>query len=227
MSRFRYITRRVAAGVTALVLATGFVDAGHLAADVAFHNASDQEKSIEQLLATATGDSRILRCVAPEHMPLAELKVDVDGASDVAAGMAGYGVPVIWLSTDSCNRISEYLRHPIVKKTNPGEGIPSLLGVSGLEILAHEDRHTRGTMNEAGADCEALQLVGDLAIAAGTPPDLRDEVTFWTGVWLQDTQAPPYMLDGVCVPGSDYDLHQRYAFPWPPERPKTLLSVGA
>ena len=80
---------------------------------------------------------------------------------------------------------------------------PSLDQVIAVHVLTHETMHMVGIMNEARAECAAVQRDADMAEELGASPAQAQELArrYWAEVY-------PRMPDGYvggCGPGGEYD----------------------
>lgn len=103
-----------------------------------------------------------------------------------------------------CKHLAAYL--------GGGQAHPSRDEVIAVHILSHESRHMAGTMNEAAADCEAMQRDAWTASLLGASPEEAQRLArfYWRVVY-------PNMPDGYrspeCAPGQPMD-ERRPAAPW-------------
>lgn len=82
----------------------------------------------------------------------------------------------------------------------------TLAGVSGIVTLAHEAWHLRGVVNEAQAQCYAVQSTEGVARALGVPA--ADAHLIAARVALDDARAPLGEYHSPqCRPGGELDLH--------------------
>lgn len=97
-----------------------------------------------------------------------------------------------------CRRLADYLRS--------GRDNPSRDEVVAVHVLSHEARHLAGTMDEARAECEAMQRDARTAQLLGADAVQAQALarTYWQLVY-------PQMGDGYrsgdCAPGGALDEH--------------------
>ena len=221
------------------VLATaGLLTAGVLVADVSAGQAGDmlrpataQEQMIEAGIPRAfNGIERAVRCLSPDELrnrrdPFTRLFANQPAE---LGGVTRMGSHLIWLSGQTCDRLSNLAQYPPQTPRQVAESGNALLGA---ETLGHEAAHTGlpdmpgltrlfGTLSEPAADCVAAQVTADVAIAFGANPALRAYMTEfivelkrsaqqavsreYTGA--EAAQRAQYGLGASCTQGSAYDL---------------------
>lgn len=100
------------------------------------------------------------------------------------------------ISHETCNDLSAWLGSD---RRDPG-----LEQVVAVHVLAHEAMHMAGTMDEARAECLAVQLDARLARALGDSPERSRELArrYYTQVF---PRMPDAYRSAACVPGGALD----------------------
>jgi hypothetical protein len=103
-----------------------------------------------------------------------------------------------------CSRLAAYL--------GGDQGHPSLDEIVAVHVLSHESRHMAGTVNEADADCQAMQRDAWTArlLGASNAEALELARSYWRTVY---PRMPDDYRTGQCAPGGQLDEHLAEA-PW-------------
>lgn len=103
-----------------------------------------------------------------------------------------------------CSRLADYL--------GGDRAHPSLDEIVAVHVLSHESRHMAGTVNEADADCQAMQRDAWTArlLGASNTEALELARSYWRMVY---PRMPDDYRTGQCAPGGQLDEHLPEA-PW-------------
>lgn len=169
------------------------------------------EVTVDALTEKALGQSIILRCLSQPG-----LDVRPSGTSPYAPGKAGKvwipGFELMWVEESFCQILAAFADNPVsyeqaMQDTAARDRLKS--AARAAKIVAHEFAHTRGIVNESGAECIGDQLAFLILEAAGA--DATPEfVDFVTRLAIEDSNKvaqkhPEYSLSPTCHPGSPYD----------------------
>lgn len=238
-NKWRKFARR--AGVVALTgVAIGY--GAYFARDVgrdALHDPTAQEQAIEHVMEEAYGaDIWGVRCLdddamAAQRNPFAPWpRRDVNLGSvpyipTANAGMPKFYLPYVRLHQDVCDDASAFMRQP---PQRPAEVNNDLL--RSLHTIPHEMWHGKQVHNEAEADCKAMQVIHELAIAMGASKEaamaVQERNTRFTGSDKSEERL------GDCYRDGPYDLklwtqgieiYFPYGPPGAPDRDKSVLAT--
>jgi hypothetical protein len=103
-----------------------------------------------------------------------------------------------------CSRLAAYL--------GGDQAHPSLDEIVAVHVLSHESRHMAGTVNEADADCQAMQRDAWTAwlLGASNTDATKLARSYWRMVY---PRMPDDYRTGQCAPGGQLDEHLPQA-PW-------------
>ena len=103
-----------------------------------------------------------------------------------------------------CSRLAAYLGGDYAH--------PSQDEIIAVHVLSHESRHMAGTVNEAAADCQAMQRDAWTARLLGATNEEARELarSYWRTVY---PHLPDDYVTGACAPGAALDEHLPDA-PW-------------
>ena len=103
-----------------------------------------------------------------------------------------------------CGRLAAYL--------GGDQAHPSPDEIIAVHVLSHESRHMAGTVNEASADCQAMQRDAWTArlLGASSEQALALARSYWRTVY---PHMPADYVSGECAPGAALDEHLPDA-PW-------------
>lgn len=116
----------------------------------------------------------------------------------------GNPLPKTTIKRDPCGALRHYLRG--------GRDHPSMDEVLAVHVLTHESMHMRGTVNEALAECQAVQRDRTMAELLGATPKqgFKLAVTYWLTVY---PDMPTDYFSNDCRPGGSLD-EQLPTAPW-------------
>ena len=108
------------------------------------------------------------------------------------------------ISRETCNALQDYL--------DAGGKRPTPEQVVAVHVLTHEARHLAGTLDEAGAECEAVQR--DAVTARLLGASAADAHRLARLYWAADYPSmPDAYRSSDCAPGAAWDEHLPEA-PW-------------
>lgn len=179
----------------------------------AFVPSDRQERLIEGGVHSAIGDTSLkVTCLADTQMVVAGLPGPKEGIGIPRTGLT-------WDSQSACNAVEQFAQKPLttgdLEKTQLGNDAAAK--IKGLRLIAHETAHAvLDTWDEPTAECYALQLAPDMAVAYGMDPQLTPQLQEQLlGIMIKDHQSgdpewKEYRFDlASCRSGGSADLSVR------------------
>jgi hypothetical protein len=141
---------RIAGAALAVTGAAVGVSKYEVLLDYAFHMSSTQEQIIGDAVLRAYGSEATIRCLSREELDNRVWPFGI-GMEDKKGAAAPFFLPsLIWLDSSICDNLESFAK--LQDKAHLTEE-----QLRAIRVLAHEYRHTEGTMSESTAECEAAQ----------------------------------------------------------------------
>jgi hypothetical protein len=163
---------------------------------------SAEQHRLGQVATELAGAPATVHC---QHMASAMVDVSTD-VGHVNLGPDGRPEHSTLIKNEQCRMLAAYLAHAKDRHT------PSYDEVVAVHVLTHESMHMRGILDEAWAECAAVQRDAETAQLLGATPAEAHllALRYWLTVY-------PLMSDGYrtadCGPGRPLDEHLPTA-PW-------------
>ena len=125
----------------------------------------------------------------------------------VAAGPDGRPERRTTIGRETCGALTDYLSSDHVR--------PSEDEVQAVHVLSHESRHMAGELDEARAECQAMQRDARAARLLGADPSQARRLARYYWMVLYPAMPAGYVNRADCAPGGAWDEHLPDA-PWSP-----------